>query len=314
MSIDDGELFTAVVREPGDVALREVYADWLEQAGDRRAGFLRKYLEVARLPPDFPDRIAHEAELSRLRTGIDPDWLKVIEPERAYQYDSQSAPMCECYDKGAMRRDRPLALHHESQDTECDAWKTLLDRVEQAACDQPAVFAPLRNLEHGHLIVTLPPTIAKLTAVTELTLYGSNLVRIPPEIGQMTNLRELTPYTSYRLHWLPYEITRCRRLSNSTISTRALYGNRKHGPRFPALTPGEYPAVTRACSVCDRVFHDVGRYRVWISLRVATDVVPLLVNACSVACVDSLPAPPDGYIAAPHLGGDIAQPPLGRWG
>lgn len=39
-------------------------------------------------------------------------------------------------------------------------------------------------------------------------LYGSNLVRIPPEIGAMTSLEEFTPYTSYRLHWVPYEITR----------------------------------------------------------------------------------------------------------
>jgi hypothetical protein len=44
-------------------------------------------------------------------------------------------------------------------------------------------------------IVTLPPTIAKLTAVKHLMLHGSNLVRIPPEIGVMTSLEEFTPYT-----------------------------------------------------------------------------------------------------------------------
>jgi hypothetical protein len=34
-----------------------------------------------------------------------------------------------------------------------------------------------------HQVVTLPPAVAKLTAVRHLVLYGTNLVRIPPEIG-----------------------------------------------------------------------------------------------------------------------------------
>jgi len=307
MTITENELFAAIVRDPGDLALRDVYTDWLEQAGDRRAAFLRKHLQVASLPADYPDRIAHEAELSRLRIGIDPGWLNVFEPERARHYEPDPWRVCECFE-GYRMSIGPLALHHESQDTECDAWKRLVDRVEQAADDQRTSFAPLRELEDSHLIVTLPPTIAKLVAVTELVLYGSNLVRIPPEIGKMTSLRTFVPYTSYRLHWFPYEITRCTKLVNSTISTRALYGNRKHRPSFPALTAADYPAVTRACSVCDQTFHDVGRHRVWISLRVATDVIPLLVNACSTTCLDRLPAPPEDYISHCHTGGNIAQP------
>ena len=75
----------------------------------------------------------------------------------------------------------------------------------------------------------------RLTAVKHLVLYGSNLVRIPPEIGAMSSLEEFTPYTSYRLHWFPYEITRCRKLSRSTVSTRALFGNYKLRPPFPRL-------------------------------------------------------------------------------
>lgn len=74
------------MRDPDDLALQEVYADWLEQAGDRRAAFIRPHLELSPLPPDYPDRIAREAELSRLRVGIEPAWLRVIEPERAYHY------------------------------------------------------------------------------------------------------------------------------------------------------------------------------------------------------------------------------------
>ena len=52
-------------------------------------------------------------------------------------------------------------------------------------------------------LVTLPPTIAKLTRVRHLLLYGSPLVRIPPEIGAMTSLEVFEPYTSYSLHWFP---------------------------------------------------------------------------------------------------------------
>jgi hypothetical protein len=48
---------------------------------------------------------------------------------------------------------------------------------------------------------------------------------------------EFTPYMSYRLHWSPYEITRGARLNESSVSTRALYGNHKFRPPFPRLAP-----------------------------------------------------------------------------
>ena len=60
-----------------------------------------------------------------------------------------------------------------------------------------------------------------------MNLYGSGLVRIPPEVGEMTALEDFDPYTSYRLHWFPFEITRCPKLKDSRVSTRALYGNFK---------------------------------------------------------------------------------------
>jgi hypothetical protein len=48
---------------------------------------------------------------------------------------------------------------------------------------------------------------------------------------------------------------------------------------------------------------------VWISLAVATDVLPLLVNACSAECVAALPPPRSGYVPTPHTGGpDLVQP------
>ncbi|WP_257581710.1 hypothetical protein [Streptomyces sp. TLI_146] len=38
-----------------------------------------------------------------------------------------------------------------------------------------------------------------------------------------------------------------------------------------------------------------GLHQVWISLRVATDVLPLLVNACSSGCVAALPSGADEF-------------------
>jgi hypothetical protein len=107
-----------------------------------------------------------------------------------------------------------VKLHTEQQDVECDAWKRLLELVELAAEDKREEFAPGREIEQDDWwqIITLPTTIAKLKSVKHLMLYGSNLVRIPPEIGEMTILEKFTPYTSYRLHWFPYEITRCKKL------------------------------------------------------------------------------------------------------
>jgi len=194
--------------------------------------------------------------------------------------------------------------------------------------------------EERRQVVTLPPTIAKLTNVRNLVLYGSNLVRIPPEIGAMRSLEEFTPYTSYRLHWLPYEVTRCRNLRRSTVSTRALFGNHKYRPPFPTLPsstadgtggqpdlagvdPGKWGATTiRSCSVCSRPLDRACLRQVWISLRVATDVLPLLVNACSSECIQALAQPPQDYIRTPHRGGpvigstgaDSARRPWLRWG
>jgi hypothetical protein len=231
-------------------------------------------------------------------------------------------------DFAEMARRRQLVgdveFHDEPQDTECDAWRTLLDLVEKAAEDgrswlphrrwRSRTFAPLKNMNpvDRDQIVTLPPTIAKLKSVRRLDLYRSYLVRIPPEIGEMTSLTDFDPYTSHRLHWFPYEITRCRKLRHSRVSTRALYGNFKYRPPFPRLetqtcTGGE---ASSRCSVCDRPFEDMGLHRVWISLGVGTDVLPLLVNACSDECVRRLPRPVEGYVQEPHRGGlEVRQPP-----
>ncbi|MEU5404317.1 leucine-rich repeat domain-containing protein [Streptomyces sp. NPDC005963] len=245
----------------------------------------------------------------------------------------QSSPrdLCRCIEHGT-RKQLPTGFHPERQDTTAPGWIRLLELVEEAAADGREVFKPLVELtaEQRRQVITLPPTITKLTSVKHLVLYGSNLVRIPPEIGAMKSLEEFTPYTSYRLHWFPYEITRCLDLRRSTVSTRAVYGNYKRRPPFPPLTgasadlqsvdledldPGVWGATAiRTCSVCSQGIQDVDLRQVWISLRTSgADVLPLLVNACSTACIDALPMSAEGYIQIPHTGGPrVRQPSAGQ--
>ena len=81
---------------------------------------------------------------------------------------------------------------------------------------------------------------------------------------------------------------------------------------FAALDPGVWgTTAVRTCSVCDEPV-DQELHQVWISHWVGTDVLPLLVNACSANCVAALPEPAQGYVPTPHTGGpDIVQP-VGR--
>ena len=204
-------------------------------------------------------------------------------------------------------------LHNDPHDTGSEAWQRLVALIDEAAADGREVFAPAQDLgpELWPQILVLPQSIRRLTEVREFRLYGSNLRSIPAEIGRMTNLAALDVYTSYGLHWLPYEVTRCPNLVDSRVSRRAVYGNYEFRTPFPALPtalpPGSAPET---CSVCDGPFpHDSPVLQRWITIRVATDVVPLLVNACSQECIDDLPTPPKRYLAVPHLGGiDLPQP------
>ncbi|MEV6929384.1 leucine-rich repeat domain-containing protein [Dactylosporangium sp. NPDC051485] len=236
---------------------------------------------------------------------------------------------CRCVGYSAETRPPIVSFHRERQDTSAPGWRHLLVLIDEAAADGRTVFKPFVELSapERRQIVTLPPAIAKLTAVKHLVLYGTNLVRIPPEIGAMTSLEVFEPYTSHRLHWYPYELTRCAKLANSTVSTRVLYGNFKFRPAFPALRPltgaGEVDLATldpgvwgadavRSCSVCGGpVDHELRQ--VWISRRVGTDVLPLLVNACSAGCVAALPEPHSGYVPTPHTGGPDVVQPAARW-
>jgi hypothetical protein len=217
----------------------------------------------------------------------------------------------EAIDKGLPPPWQPTQFHLPQQDKTSRAWNDLLQLIEDAARDKREVFAPKRELGPAlwSEIVTLPSSIALLKNVKTLDLYRSSLLVIPPEIGKMDSLTEFIPYTSYGLHWFPYEITRCKRLQSSTVSTRALYGNYKYRPPFPNLDTPVRELIPRSCSVCGVELVEHKLCQVWISSLVATDVLPLLVNACSEACVQALPTPPHDYVQHVHTGGpEVLQP------
>lgn len=219
-------------------------------------------------------------------------------------------PFCTCLERNGRWSEPRLRTEH--QDTACSGWMRLLNLIEEAADDKREVFSPGREMtpEEWAQIAMLPPSIAKLKSVKHFILYGSSLVRIPPEIGEMTSLEEFTPYTSYRLHWFPFEITRCANLKRSTVSTRALYGNYKNRPPFPKLPQLHEAYVPHRCSVCNSPFENNAPLQFWVSLRAATDVLPLLVHSCSMECISKLPSPPDGYVEKPDRGGlGLKQPP-----
>lgn len=207
-------------------------------------------------------------------------------------------------------------IHTDEQDRHGEAWRALLDLIDRAAREGWEAFAPAHHLppKLWAQIVILPDAIGSLAAVEHLILYGSNLVAIPPEIGQMSALETFDPYTSDRLHWFPYEITRCPSLIESRASTRLLYGNNKTRAPFPAL-PATLAsgASPKTCSVCEGEFSDSGPLQRWLSLAVATDVLPLLVHACSIECIEALPTPPDGYVDHPHTGGPQVLQPESTW-
>jgi hypothetical protein len=218
-------------------------------------------------------------------------------------------PSCDCFAQSEPWQE--LALHSETQDTHSDAWQSLEAYIQRVAADGSDELNPIGGIgpEKWEQIVTLPPSIRALQSVKVLSLYGSHLVRIPPEIGEMTNLEEFDPYTSYRLHWFPFEITRCSKLKLSRVSTRALYGNFKFRPPFPRLPSMLADLIPSSCSVCRGPFTENGPHQVWISLNVATDVLPLLVHACSEKCLQQLPEPAIGYVPRPHQGGlELDQP------
>jgi uncharacterized protein (TIGR02996 family) len=302
--MSEAALLDAIRAAPRDRVAREVYADWLEDRGDRRAACLRAHLAVIEVTPDHPVRWEREEVLGRARRGLDADWLAIVDPRPPL------VRSCTCFEmygrsKKGNPRWRDASLHDDIQDTTSDAWKQICDQIETGIAKEET------ELDfRGAQVVTLPCSIGRLTTLRRLFLYGSYIARLPRELGLLPELTKLEPYTSYNLHYYPYELARAPQLRMTSVSTRALYGNFKFRPPFPLLAPRDEPMPPRPCSVCDAMFDDRGRHRYWISRRVGSDVMPLLINTCSAACLASALPPSEGYVAKPHRGGpNLQQPP-----
>lgn len=204
-------------------------------------------------------------------------------------------------------------IPNDVQDRNSIAWKKLCEYIEDVAKKGNEDFIPSNALGNDLFsqIYTLPESISKLKKVKKMVLYGSNLKRIPPEIGEMESLEIFVPYTSYDLHWFPYEITRCKKINDSTISTRALYGNYKNRMDFPTLdhNPVKYFGDNLKCSVCQKELTYETTNQMWITAYVGTDTIPMLTNLCSKECEQNLQKPSENYVQYPHKGGaDLIQP------
>ncbi|HCA06483.1 hypothetical protein [Chryseobacterium sp.] len=200
------------------------------------------------------------------------------------------------------------------QDQNSEAWKQLCLYIDKVAEEGHEEFEPRKGIgsELFQLIETLPKSIAKLKKVKRMMLYGSHLKQIPPEIGEMESLEEFIPYTSYNLMWFPYEIIYCKNLKSSTVSTRALYGNYKFRTHFPNLYQRPlryYDSEIVKCSMCKNEIPENETDQYWVSLPIATDVLPLLVNVCSESCKAKIPQPSELYVQFPHKGGEFIKQP-----
>src|SRR5271157_3278021 len=95
-----------------------------------------------------------------------------------------------------------------------------------------------------------------------------------------------------------------------SVKVLGVYGSYKYRAPFPRLPSISADLTPACCSVCRGPFTKHGIFQAWVSLPVATDVLPLLVHACSSECLQKLPKPAEGYVPQPHQCGlEVKQPP-----
>jgi uncharacterized protein (TIGR02996 family) len=94
---DESAFVRAILADPGDPALRQVYADWLEERGDLesllRAEYLRVECELDRLPREDRQRNRLQARLRKLRGAVGDDWWRQLDWARV-EYCVEFAFQC----------------------------------------------------------------------------------------------------------------------------------------------------------------------------------------------------------------------------
>jgi uncharacterized protein (TIGR02996 family) len=68
----------AIRAEPESLALRLIYADWLDDHDDPRGAFIRTQCQLEALAPGDPARVALEVESDALLDAYRPEWIKTL--------------------------------------------------------------------------------------------------------------------------------------------------------------------------------------------------------------------------------------------
>jgi len=160
---------------------------------------------------------------------------------------------------------RNSKLHKDKRAITKRAWNIVEEIFDKAAKKgiRKLILSEHMDRADYNALNTLPASISKLKDLRELDIYRSQISFLPRQIMHCENLQIFTPYTSYRLHWFPYEMTKCN-LKQTTISTRALYGNYKLRSPFPDLSKEAWiwPDGDDFCSVCLKKGTSLDQY--WI--------------------------------------------------
>ncbi len=75
---DEQEFLALIHERPHDEALRQVFADWLEEAGDERAEFFRIDARLDQLEPGHPERRDLLLRWRELREGLPSEWQRLL--------------------------------------------------------------------------------------------------------------------------------------------------------------------------------------------------------------------------------------------
>jgi uncharacterized protein (TIGR02996 family) len=85
--IDENGFLLAIHSCPEDIAVRLVYADWLEERADLRADYLRMDAQLAAMPAGVEGVAAIRRRMHALRTSISRTWLALIGEHHATESD-----------------------------------------------------------------------------------------------------------------------------------------------------------------------------------------------------------------------------------
>jgi uncharacterized protein (TIGR02996 family) len=126
---EEAAFLKALQANPDDDLSRLVYADWLDEREDPRGYFLRLQVMLKSVSPDHLDRVNGERELSEIRKSCETAWLEDAEPECLPRCRTSDGRGCGCFNEIDEREPKSSRtyFHVEPQDTECDAWKRLVE-------------------------------------------------------------------------------------------------------------------------------------------------------------------------------------------